>query len=81
MIKVGDRIGYSAHFLSSIGGDLELSERRGTVKALEQRGRASTALILWDDMPSIQRALVSNIARVGSLAFSDPHVKHKAFLD
>lgn len=70
----GDRIGYSAHFVAGPGCYAkEIGDRRGTLVALDPDRPFCT--VKWDDEEHEQRAHVSNIARVGSLAFADPHHK------
>lgn len=74
-VQVGDRVGYSAHFLHSISADYEVAQRRGDVTALERDGRF--VRVLWDDQRDTQLVAASNVARVGSVRFSDPHAKHR----
>lgn len=64
-------MGYSAHFLRSISGDFDVASRRGVVESMRN---GQFARIRWDDGET-NLAHVSNVARVGSVAFSDPHVK------
>lgn len=67
-MHAGDRIGYSASFVRSIGATFELAERRGTVEAADER----VATVRWDDDPDEPgRVLVRNIARIGSARFAD----------
>lgn len=70
-MKPGDRIAYTARFLRSIGGDFATAERRGEVISMDER----TAIVQWEDVPSPQRVLLVNIAKVGSIRFSDVHAK------
>ena len=72
-VQVGDRVGYSAHFLRSTGSDYDTSMRRGVVESQRDENFVS---ILWDDTPErAQLAHISNVARVGSVAFGDPSYK------
>jgi hypothetical protein len=70
-INIGDRVAYSANWLRSVGlytGDLPAA--RGTVKALDQLGSTTLAVIDWgtDDIP--RRVNVANLARVYGQGFS-----------
>ena len=70
MLRAGDRVAYSAHFLRSIQAPFDVASMRGTVEEVT----GQFVRVNWDDERSM-RAHVSNIARVGSVAFGDPTVK------
>jgi hypothetical protein len=73
-IAVGDRVGYSAHFVAGPGGHLKtIADRRGEIVSVDE-GRPF-CVVRWDDADGDQRAHISNIARVGSAAFGDPTIK------
>lgn len=70
-IKPGDRVAYSAMFLTSIGGDYELAQARGLVTEVSQLGQTFLARIDWGSLDIPGRVNVANLAKVGSAAFGD----------
>lgn len=74
-MTAGDRVGYTAAFVRSVGGALyEVGSRRGTIETLE--GDDRIAVVRWDDEPDRpQRVLTVNIAAPGSARFSDPSIR------
>ena len=70
-IQIGDRVGYRVRWLRSTGAcHGPLSRARGVVKAIKSLGSLQLAEIEWGnpDMPT--RVAVTNLARVGTLAFT-----------
>jgi hypothetical protein len=67
-LRVGNRVAYSAAF-ARVLGSYELATRRGKLASLDA-GRPF-GFVLWDDGES-QHVALQNIAKVGSVAFSDP---------
>lgn len=77
-VLVGDRVGYTARFLRSVGGGIKTAadDRRGVVVEIEPQRHTDIARVRWDDAEhELQRVLVCNIARVGTVRFSDPHAR------
>ena len=77
-VVVGDRVGYTARFVRSVGGGIKTAadDRRGTVEEIVPQRHTDIARVRWNDSPQeLQSVLVCNIARVGSLLFSDPSAK------
>ena len=72
MIKIGDRVGYSAKFLVSTGQQIgEAGFQRGKVIDFEPFGQITLAVIEWDNPEwNIPCVNVANLAKVGSAAMS-----------
>lgn len=69
---VGDRAGYTAAMVRTLGGDYATGQRRGTVTAEHNELGADFCYIQWDNAEAPQLIARSAIARVGSLAFCEP---------
>lgn len=68
----GARVGYAAAFLRSTGSDYDMAQRRGTVVSVRDLPFAQRLVyIKWDD-GGAGPALSSNIARLGTVSFSEP---------
>jgi hypothetical protein len=74
-IKKGDRVGYSAKWLRSVGVYTgELPQRRGTVVSVRRGGRLVS--VKWDDGETNLVAM-ANLAKPGTVAFGDAYVNVK----
>lgn len=71
-ITVGDTVAYSAAFGRSIGLDFDAMAARGTVTGLEMVGSAMIATVDWHGAELPGRILTANLARPGTVRFSDP---------
>ncbi len=71
--NAGDRVAYTASFVRGVGGSLlSIAQRRGIVSTVST-DNARTVTVQWDDEPEEHKLVLScNLARVGSVAFSDP---------
>ncbi len=75
--NAGDRVAYTASFVRGVGGSLlSIAKRRGTIMPAESHSASyaeRVAIVKWDDEPEEHKMVLScNLARVGSVAFSDP---------
>lgn len=68
-LQVGNRVAYTAAFCRVLGGDYAMSTRRG--KLLSKDDDRPFGHVIWDDGET-QGVALTNIAKVGSVAFSDP---------
>lgn len=71
-LRLGDTVGYSAAWLRGPGGYSHiLGARRGTVADLCTVGGALFVRVLWHDCDELRLVAASNLARPGTVAFSD----------
>lgn len=69
-LAVGDRVAFSAAFLRNTGQPFETAQMRGTVGQIDDIGGSRLCRVTWNEgCPT--SVLDSNLARVGSLAFSE----------
>lgn len=70
-LKVGDRVAFSVAFLRNTGQVTGgTAAQRGTIKSMEPLGQRALCTVEWES-GSESRVLDSNLAKVGSLAFSE----------
>lgn len=69
-LAVGDRVAFSASFLRNTGQSFEAAQMRGTVGQIDDIGGSHLCRVNWDEgCPT--SVLDTNLARVGSLRFSE----------
>jgi hypothetical protein len=78
-VRLGDTVGYSAHYLRSTGQHVgPAAVRRGVVVSIKPiDSRRATVYVRWDDLDpteDAQAVLSSNLSVPGTLRFGDPSV-------